>query len=124
MSDSISFKGSTIFNSASSGIGYQFTPGSLVRNVVEAGAPQGIGYWIKQGNKQPAVHVLSLQWFLAGADDMQATIDALADGTVGTLTVPGFSFAKCLLTNIGAWSYAPTDSGYTVSTTLTFRQYP
>lgn len=127
MAETITFKGTTIWDGATNGAGYDFTPSALVVNITEAGAPLGTGYWIKQGNTTPATHTLDLNWATTDKAALRSAIEALATATLGSLVLPDWgTFTNCRLSGVGTFDSRKSSSstGYIVTATLTFTQYP
>lgn len=125
MADVITFRGATIFSTASGGVGYAMRPASLGDGMMEIGPPQGKGYWLKEGNPEPADHDLELTFLAASVSGVRAAIDALMTGETGSLVVPDWgTFTNCRLMT-PTWGVATgSDVGKIVPVTLSFRQYP
>lgn len=128
MSDVITFRGTTIFNTATTsprGIGWSLSPGMLAQDAIEATPAQGIGTFVKAGNVPPATHTLELAWFATDAGALRLSIEALATTTTGSLVLPVWgTLARCRLDGASGWEAIPTDGGYLVKASLSFVQYP
>lgn len=122
----ITFRGTTIWDSESTGAGYELRAGSLTPQVIETGAAQGVGYWLKPGNTEPAQHVLSISW-RGNKTAIKAAVDALMGLPTGALVTPDYgTISNCVLVGASTWESQRSDETdvYLVSTDLTFRQYP
>ncbi len=125
--ETITFRGTTVWDEASDGAGYEFKPGNLVEEAVEVKAPLGDGYWVKPGGRATATHKLSAQWRTQTPATLRAAIVALATSTFGDLVIPVWgTYPNCRLSGVGDWEASGSDAetGYIVRGELTFTQYP
>ena len=123
----ISFRGTTIWSSATNGAGWRFAPGARVRESVDKTAPLGDGTWSLPGRLPEVEHSLELQWRAATPAVIEALIAGLAGNiSRGALVVPGYrAYPYCRLSGVGSFDSFKSDSatGYIVRTTLTFTEY-
>lgn len=126
MADVITLKGTTIFDSATTGVGWVFSAGSAVEDANEERAPLGTGYWVKPAGVPAVEHSLTLDWVAADPAAIKAALEALRGVTLGNLVVPIWgTYANCRLSKIADWTSDPVDgNAYAVKTTLTVTQYP
>ena len=126
MPEVITFKGATIWSTATNGAGWKFVPGVRVQQKIVAGPSIGIGHWIKPANVEPAVHTLDIQWRTTDPGAIKTMLEGLALATAGDLVVPVWGTFRCYLASPGALEPMKSDAatGWIVSTTLTFEEYP
>lgn len=127
MATTITYQGTTLWDSATNGAGWNLRPGVIVREVIDKAPSLGIGYWVKPANKARATHVLEIAWHTTTPGALIALVDGLANGSLGSLVVPGWgTFLRCRLADVGELRSFKSDSvtGYVVETSLTFEQYP
>lgn len=126
MSETITYRGTTIWSDATSGVSWRVRPRGGGREVLEVAAPLGEGYWLKQGNTLVEEIDVDLVWIVADKGALRAAILALSTGVVGSLVVPDWgTFANCRLMPPPQFeSFKTSGSNYIVQATLQFRAYP
>lgn len=122
---SIAFGGTTIYNEASTGVSFKFSPNVIVGKLREEEMPLTNGIIFGDLGEKGATHTLKIVWKDSSPADILSTLRQAARHKRATFSVPDWgSFNKCCIVDIQQGEEPKlTDGGnYLIEYILTIRQ--
>ena len=122
----VTFGGVTIANESSEAASWRFTPGVRGKETIEEAAPQGVGFFLKDGITEAVDHRLDVVWVVGAVKTKLDVLAGLKGGRVTrALVVPEYgTLARCVLTAVDPDEMRATEGGYLLRASLTFREFP
>lgn len=117
----ITFGGTTIWDDAAGGVGFDLDSTPIVRRPIVTAPDQGDGVWLKRGSRESGAVGLALSFVVPNWTTPVDTIAALVGETPRSLVTPIGTFAGAVLQDVDLTARPTlTADGYRVELSCTF----